>query len=107
MRAHRRNFAVLIAVMLLASTTAGHAATVRVVIEQLVFSPEIITARTGDTIEWVNRDALEHTATVDGDWDVVIPAGETATFVPTKAGTVEYYCRFHPNMKGRLDVLTK
>jgi plastocyanin len=61
-----------------------------------------ISAKVGDTIEWVNKDILAHTATVKGDWDVMIPAGKSASLVLKKAAAVEYYCRFHPNMKGRI-----
>lgn len=80
----------------------AHAETIQVVVDKLVFSPAEVNARVGDTIEWVNKDVLAHTATVKGDWDVMIPPKKNATFVIKKAGSVEYYCRFHPNMKGRI-----
>ena len=51
-----------------------------------------------------NRDIVAHTATARGGWDVMIPANESASLVLTKAGIVEYYCRFHPNMKGRITI---
>lgn len=102
-----RNFAALLAVATVVGTTASRADTIRIVIDKLVFSPASVTAKVGDTIEWVNRDALAHTATVKGDWDVMIPAKETAKLAVTKAGSVEYYCRFHPNMKGRIEIGAK
>jgi plastocyanin len=80
----------------------AHAETIQVVVDKLVFSPAEVNAGVGDTIEWVNKDVLAHTATVKGDWDVMIPPKKNATFVIKKAGSVEYYCRFHPNMKGRI-----
>lgn len=82
----------------------AHAETVRVTIDKLVFSPGVVKAKVGDTIEWVNNDILAHTATVKGDWDVLIPPKKSATLVIKKAGEVEYYCRFHPNMKAKIDV---
>ena len=36
--------------------------------------------------------------------DVNQPPKKTVTSVLNKAGTVEYYCRFHPNMKATLNV---
>jgi plastocyanin len=36
--------------------------------------------------------------------DVMIPPNKTASFVVEHAGTIDYFCRFHPNMKGRLTV---
>jgi plastocyanin len=82
----------------------AHAATVTVVIDKLVFTPEV-TAKVGDTIEWDNRDILQHTATAkDGSWNVLLPPHKKGSIVVTKAGTFDYYCKFHPNMKGKLVV---
>ncbi len=80
------------------------AETIRVAIEKLVFSPAEISAAVGDVIEWHNKDVMAHTATAKGDFDVVIPPGKTATLTVTTAGVFDYYCRFHPNMKARLQV---
>ena len=82
----------------------ARAETSTVTIEKLVFSPVDIKAKVGDTIEWVNKDVLAHTATVKGGWDVMIPPKKSASLVLKEAGTVEYYCRFHPNMKGHVTV---
>jgi plastocyanin len=89
---------------MLGSAVPAHAETIRVTINKLVFSPAEVNAKVGDTIEWVNRDVLAHTATVVGDWDVTIAAGAMARVVLRKAGSVEYYCRYHPNMKGRITI---
>jgi plastocyanin len=35
---------------------------------------------------------------------VNLPAKKSATFVLKKAGTVDYYCRYHPNMKATLKI---
>jgi plastocyanin len=81
------------------------AATIQVVMENLAISPAEASAKVGDTIEWVNRDVLAHTATArNGDFDVTIPPKKTVTLVLKKAGTIEYYCRFHPNMTASLIV---
>jgi plastocyanin len=32
----------------------------------------------------------------------LIPAKKTASLVVREAGLIDYYCRFHPNMKGRI-----
>lgn len=80
------------------------AATIEVTIDKLVFSPASVEAKVGDTIEWVNKDALAHTATVKGGWDVMIPAKSKGKVTLKAAGAVDYFCRFHPNMKGHLDV---
>ena len=92
------------AFLLGAATVPARADTITVTIEKLVFSPVDIKAKVGDTVEWVNKDVLAHTATVKGSWDVMIPAKKSASLVLKKAGAVEYYCRFHPNMKGHITV---
>ncbi len=100
-------FALLGVAMAAMVSLPAHAATIRVTIQDLVYSPVKISAKVGDTIEWVNKDVVAHTATVRGDWDVLIPAGKNASHVLKKAGDVDYYCRFHPNMKGAIAVSPK
>jgi len=80
---------------------------IQVTIDQLIFSPIEIEAKVGDTIEWTNKDIVAHTAMVRDDWDVIIAANKSASFVLQKAGTFEYYCRFHPNMKWHIIVNPK
>jgi plastocyanin len=99
----------LLAVFLLLLSGSGpasaHATTIRVVIENLEFSPAQVTAKVGDTIEWVNKDVLLHTATDKGGaWDVSIDPGKTARLVLEAVGTFDYDCKYHPNMKGKIVV---
>jgi plastocyanin len=87
-----------------ASISAG-AATIQISMENLVISPAEASAKVGDTVEWINKDIFAHTATArNGDWDVTIAPKKTGTLVLKKAGTVEYYCRFHPNMRATLAI---
>jgi plastocyanin len=100
-----RAILIVTAMMLGAIAVPAHAATLQVVMENLVVSPAEATAKVGDTIEWINKDIFAHTATArNGDFDVTMPPKKTVTSVLKKAGTVEYYCRFHPNMKAVLTV---
>lgn len=101
---NRRQFGQLVAGAAVMSAAPARAATVQVAIEKLEFVPAAITVKVGDTIAWANNDRLNHTATVKGGWDVAIPAGQTGTLVLNTAGEFDYYCRYHPNMKGRLTV---
>lgn len=79
---------------------------VKVSVGDLVFAPAEITVHVGDTVEWDNADFVEHTATAkDGDWDVAIAAGETGRVELHRAGTIAYYCRFHPHMTGTIKVV--
>jgi plastocyanin len=88
-----------------AMAVPAHAATIQIVMENLVVSPAEATAKVGDTLELVNKDVLAHTATAkNGDFDVTMPPKKTVTYVLKKAGSVDYYCRFHPNMKATLKI---
>jgi plastocyanin len=96
--------AIVVALMAGASVSA-HAATIQITMENLVISPAEASAKVGDTVEWINKDIFAHTATArNGDWDVTIAPKKTVASVLKKAGTVEYYCRFHPNMKATLRI---
>ncbi|MBR1213171.1 cupredoxin domain-containing protein [Bradyrhizobium sp. JYMT SZCCT0180] len=101
----RRTFLIVTALLSGAIAVPAHAATIQIVMDNLVVSPAQVTARVGDTIEWINKDIFAHTATArNGDFDVAMPPKKTVTSVLKKAGTVEYYCRFHPNMKAVLTI---
>jgi plastocyanin len=94
-----------VAALTLATSVSAHAATIEITMENMVIAPAEISAKVGDTIEWINKDILAHTATArNGDWDVTMPPKKTIPLVLKKAGTVEYYCRYHPNMKAKLTV---
>jgi len=85
--------------------TPVRAATIQIIMENLEIKPAEVSAKFGDTIEWVNKDVFAHTATArNGDFEVMLPPHQTVSFVLKKAGTVGYYCRFHPNMKAVLKV---
>lgn len=102
----RSRFHLIAIAGLLLGNGAGdvRAETIRVTVEKMAFVPAQIQARVGDTIEWINKDILVHTATVKDGWEVLIPAKKTASLVGREVGQVDYYCRFHPNMKGRISV---
>ncbi|MCP3471929.1 cupredoxin family copper-binding protein [Bradyrhizobium sp. CCGUVB1N3] len=93
------------AILLASMLVPARAASVQISMENLEISPADVSAKVGDTVEWTNKDVFAHTATArNGDFDVNLPAKKSATFVLKKAGMVEYYCRYHPNMKATLSV---
>src|SRR5690349_22812948 len=96
---------IVLALALSVVAVPAHAATIEIVMQDLVFAPTEVSAKVGDTIEWVNKDVFAHTATArNGDFDVTLPPKKTVTSVLSKAGTVEYYCRYHPNMKATIKI---
>jgi plastocyanin len=101
----RRVLPIVTALAISLISASAHAATIEISMENLVISPAAASAKVGDTIEWINKDILAHTATArNGDWDVIIAPKKTVATVLKKAGTIEYYCRFHPNMRATLTI---
>ncbi|MEA2886524.1 MAG: hypothetical protein QOD11_884 [Bradyrhizobium sp.] len=95
----------IVTALALGSSVSAHAATIQITMENLVISPAEASAKVGDTVELINKDIFVHTATArNGDFDVAMPPKKSVTFVLKKAGAIEYYCRFHPNMKAVLTV---
>jgi plastocyanin len=77
----------------------------KIAIDNLAFGPAPAGLHVNDIVEWTNSDILRHTATArDGSFDIDLPAGATSRTILKRAGSVTYVCRFHPGMKGRLEV---
>ena len=94
--------------MVLVGTLDSAAETIRVNVAQLAFAPAQVSAHVGDTIEWVNTDFVAHTATARSkEWDITVPPKGTGSVVLKSVGVIDYYCRFHPNMRGRITVEDK
>jgi plastocyanin len=92
----------------LAAASPVAAGTIHVDTKGIAFSPVKIAAKVGDTIEWTNKDFVVHSATArDGSFNVDLPANKAGRTVLKKAGKIEYYCRYHPNMKAEIDVTAK
>ena len=79
-----------------------------VTIERFKFVPADLEVKLGDTITWTNSDIAPHTATAaDRSWDTgPIKKGEERSMTVTEGMASEYFCRFHPAMKGRISVIT-
>ena len=100
-----RTLPVMTAMALLVMTAPSGAATITIVMQNLVITPAEVSAKVGDTIEWINKDIVAHTATArNGDFDVALAPNKSASFVLKNAGAVDYYCRFHPNIKASLKI---
>lgn len=81
--------------------------TVTVSMKDVLFTPENVTVKVGQTVKWTNDDPIDHTATAkegaDFDSGNVKP-GDTYEFEPTEAGTIAYVCTIHPAQKGTITV---
>ncbi|HUN51130.1 MAG TPA: hypothetical protein VMU42_08430 [Candidatus Sulfotelmatobacter sp.] len=55
-----------------------------------------------------SSDFVAHTATArDKRWDIAIPVKGRGRVTLDRAGVIDYYCRFHPDMTGRITVEAK
>lgn len=100
----RAGFSTVVAMAGALSAPAGERA--RIVINDLDFAPSTVRVHVGDTVEWINKDIVEHTATArNGAFDVSTPKGRLASTRMNAVGRMEYFCRLHPNMVGVINVV--
>jgi plastocyanin len=90
----------------LARSDAAKPKTHTVTIEAMRFEPETLTVAPGDTIIWVNKDLVPHTATSElGRFDSAdIQTEKSWKYTIRTKGDFAYVCTFHPTMKGMLRV---
>jgi len=77
-----------------------------ITIEGMRFQPQTLTVSRGDTIVWVNKDLVPHTATSKaGAFDSpTIQADESWKYTAGTTGEFAYICAFHPAMTATLRV---
>ncbi|MEH6359498.1 MAG: cupredoxin family copper-binding protein [Amylibacter sp.] len=77
-----------------------------ITIHKFKFEPDHIDVHVGDTITWINQDLAPHTATADtNDWGTkMLEKGQSKSLLVSESMTGDYYCQFHPNMKGTITI---
>lgn len=84
------------------------AAQAKATIDNLSFSPAVLTVAVGTRVTWTNRDDIPHTVT-----DAATPrtmksppldTGESFAFTFDKPGAYAYFCSLHPHMQGTVVV---
>jgi plastocyanin len=80
-----------------------------VVIEAMQFKPATLSVRPGDSVTWINKDIVAHTATSPAAAKVpfdsqMIAVGREWKHTFTRAGTYDYICTYHPTMKAVVEV---
>ena len=78
----------------------------QVIIREMRYEPVELTVAVGDTLEWVNRDLVPHTATARSrEWNSGnIAADESWRMIVRTRGALAYACLFHPGMQATLIV---
>jgi len=85
--------------------SAAMAADYTIVLDKMKFGPLPAELHPGDTITWKNDDIFRHSATArDKSFDIDLPSKSEVKMTVAAAGPVEFYCKFHPGMKGTLVV---
>jgi plastocyanin len=97
---------VLVCVLGLGADERPEPKTHTVTMENMSFQPERLTVTRGDTVVWVNKDLVPHTATSKaGEFDSQnIPVEKSWRFTAQKKGEFAYICTFHPTMSATLRV---
>jgi plastocyanin len=86
-------------------TVPAQAATVKISISNVAYAPLEAKAKVGDTIEWTNADIVVHSVTArDKSFDLNLFPKRSGKITVKAAGTIDYYCRYHPNMVGKIVV---
>jgi plastocyanin len=75
---------------------------IRIIDEQFVSNT--ITIQVGESVTFVNADDDEHTATGPGFDTGVMNPGDSVTITFDEAGTFDFVCQFHPEMRGTVIV---
>jgi len=77
-----------------------------VVMDANRYMPQELTVKAGDTVVWINKDVVAHTATSSaaGFDSGSIQPGASWKYTAKRAGDFPYSCTFHPLMTGTLRV---
>jgi amicyanin len=88
-----------------AQAAQGH----RIPIAQYAYQPGDMTVRVGEAVTWTNQDQAPHDVVTSAGPAVLqspmLAQGQSWSFTFTVAGTYDYYCSVHPDMRARITVL--
>jgi len=89
-----------------ASSTATPASKVSatVLMQGMKFAPRRVTIHEGQTIEWVDKDLVDHSVVAKGVDSPDFAQGETWSHTFARAGVFRYHDRLNPSMKATVVV---
>ena len=90
-----------------AASPSGSDSLVTIFITNGVYSPNPLTVKMGQRVNWKNNDTRAHTATSPGAFDTGSIAPTSAADVPVAmntAGTVSFHCTLHSGENGSIVV---
>ena len=89
------------------ASPSGPDSLVTIFITNGVYSPNPLTVKIGQRVNWKNNDTRAHTATSPGTFDTGSIAPTSAADVPVAmntAGTVSFHCTLHSGENGSIVV---
>ena len=78
--------------------------------KDILFVPEKVTARVGQSVRWTNEDDVQHTvkASKGADFESkTLSKGDTYEAKLSKTGTIDYVCTIHPSQRGTITVVAQ
>ncbi|MDQ4075117.1 MAG: cupredoxin domain-containing protein, partial [Chloroflexota bacterium] len=90
-----------------AQAAPSQQSTAAVMIRGFKYEPAATTVAVGTVVTWTNQDTAPHTATsvTAGKFDTgTIEQNQSKSVTLNEAGTFEYLCSIHPQMRGTLTV---
>jgi plastocyanin len=84
-----------------------------ITIRNFAFDPQTLTVNAGSIVRWENRDNAPHRIVfidsagrdTDVDSGVLSPSQSWSSNQFKQPGTYSYYCKIHPDMKGKIIVV--
>jgi plastocyanin len=71
-----------------------------VVMKGLKFAPKRVTIHKGQTVQWVDKDLVDHSVVAKGIDSPDFAQGESWSHTFARAGMFRYHDRLNPSMKG-------
>lgn len=90
-----------------ATTAAPASGGVTITMKNIAFDPKSVTVKAGTKVTWTNGEAVGHNVTAKAGASfksALLNQGQTFSFTPKTAGTIEYTCTIHPGMDGTIVV---
>ncbi|MFC2024182.1 cupredoxin domain-containing protein [Chloroflexota bacterium] len=79
---------------------------IEVIIQGSTFIPDTQNIPAGALVLWYNDDSVDHTVTArDNSFDSGnLSPGDTFRYTFEQSGELEYYCKIHPSMVGKITI---
>ena len=86
------------------SATPAPKPSATVVMKSLKFAPRRVTIHAGQTVEWLDKDLVDHSVVAKGIDSPDFAQGESWSHTFARDGVFRYHDRLHPDMKGTIVV---